>query len=137
MSDLSITAASVIAGSDAVIDRAHNAGETITAGQQVYLSPTTSKWMKGDSDSGTAAAHDVKGVALNGASLDQPLAVQKKGSITIGATLVAGDPYYASNTAGGICPKADVGTGEEVILLGLATSTTVLELDIQKTAVTL
>lgn len=135
MSDLSITAANVIAGSDDII-RA-SAGETITAGQPVYKDPTSLKFMKADSDSATAHSHEVIGIALNGAALNQPLAVQKSGPITIGATLTAGTAYYLSSNAGGICPLADVGTGEEVVLLGLATSTTVLDLDIQKTGVTL
>jgi hypothetical protein len=63
--------------------------------------------------------------------------VQKAGDITIGATLTAGTAYYLSDTPGGICPVADVGTGESVCLLGLAKSTTFLALDIQVPGVTL
>lgn len=134
MTDVSITAASVVSGSDD-IEYGVLAAEAVTAGKVVYKN-AAGKWALADSD-GAAALHAAKGVALNGASLNQPLAVQKSGPITIGGTLVAGDPYYLSNTAGGICPKADVGTGEEVVLLGLAASTTVLDLDIQKSGVTL
>ena len=134
MSDISITAASVVSGSDDIEYGAH-AAEAITAGKVVYKN-AAGKWALADSD-GAAALHAATGIALNGASLNQPLAVQKSGPITIGATLTAGTAYYLSNTAGGICPLADVGTGEEVVLLGLASSTTVLDLDIQKTGVTL
>lgn len=134
MSDLSVTAASCIAGSDAVIDLAHNAGETITAGQAVCLNSST-KWVKADADSATALLRTATGIALNGASLDQPLAVQKGGSITLGATLTANTSYFLSNTAGGICPLADVGTGEYLQLIGIATSTTVLKLSLLATGV--
>lgn len=136
MSDLSITAASVIAASDATIDYGY-AGEAITAGKAVYKSSTTKRWMLADSNSATAEARKATGVALNGASSGQPIAVQTRGDITIGATLTAGTAYYLSDTAGGICPLADVGSGEYVCLLGLAKSTTVLALDIQYPGVSL
>ncbi|MCB1394385.1 hypothetical protein [Nitrobacter sp.] len=136
MTDIAITAASVVAGSNAVRDSG-SAGETITAGQAVYRSSTTNKWMLADSDSATAEAKRATGIALNGAALNQPLTVLKSGDITIGATLTAGTAYYLSNTPGGICPVADVGSGEDVCLLGLAKSTTVLAVAIQSPGVTL
>lgn len=136
MSDLTITAASVIAGSDAVVANGV-AGEAITAGKAVYLSSTTNRWMLADSNSGTTEARRAGGVALNGASAGQPIAVQKAGDITIGAALTAGSPYYLSETPGGIQPAADLASGEAVCLLGLAKSTTVLTLGIQYPGVVL
>lgn len=130
MTDLSITAANVVAGDDAT-KKEGLAGETITAGQAVYLSSTSHKWMKADSNSATAEAREAIGIALNGAALNQPVEVQTKGQITIGATLTAGTAYYLSDTAGGICPLADVGSGEYVCLLGLAASASLLNLDVQ------
>lgn len=130
MTDISITAANVVAGSDAVQETGR-AGETITAGQLVYRDATTGKYMKADSNSATAAARQARGVALNGASLNQPLVIQKSGDVTIGGTLTAGTAYYLSDTPGGICPLADVGSGEYVCLLGIAKSASVLALDIQ------
>jgi hypothetical protein len=136
MADLTITATSVLAGANAVRDSG-NAGEAITAGQAVYRSSATNKWMLADSDSATAEAKKPTGIALNGAALNQPLAVLKSGDITIGATLTAGTAYYLSATPGGICPVADVGAGEDVCLLGLAKSTTVLAVAIQVPGVSL
>lgn len=136
MTDISITAVNVVAGSNAVRDDG-TAGETIAAGKAVYKSSTTNKWMLADSNSATAEARKATGIALNGASLNQPVAVQKAGDITIGATLTAGTAYYLSDTAGGICPLADVGAGEYVCLLGLAKSTSVLALNIQYPGVSL
>jgi hypothetical protein len=130
MADLSVTAANVVVGSNA--SRSDGvAGEAIVAGKAVYKASTTKKWMLADSNSATAEAREAIGIALNGASLNQPIAVQTNGDITIGATLTAGVGYYLSDTPGGICPIADVGTGEYVCLLGLAKSATVLALDIQ------
>jgi hypothetical protein len=130
MADLTITAASVVQGVNAVTSRG-SFGETVTAGQAVYLDATPNKWMKADSNSATAAARRAGGIALNGGALNQPATVQTGGKITIGATLTAGTAYYLSDTPGGICPLADVGSGEYVCLLGLAESTSLLDLDIQ------
>ncbi|MGY6251637.1 hypothetical protein ACXIUS_29615 [Bosea thiooxidans] len=136
MADITITPANVIAGSNASI-ASGTAGETITAGQAVYLSSTSKKWMLADSNSATAEARQAKGIALNGASLNQPVSVQTSGDIIIGGTLTAGTAYYLSETPGGIQPAADLAAGEFVCLLGLAKSTTVLALNIQFPGVSL
>ncbi len=136
MADLSITAASVVASSDAS-RQTGSAGEPITAGQAVYLDPTVKKWLKADSNSATAAAKKAGGIALNSAALNQPLSVAVSGDVTIGATLVAGSAYYLSETPGGIQPAADLATGENVCMVGLAKSTTVLTVAIQAPGVTL
>lgn len=136
MTDIVITAASVAAGTGAVIERG-TAGGTITAGQVVYKDAADGKFKLADNDSATAAARNPYGIALNSASNGQPLAVIRSGDLTAGGTLVAGTAYYLSGTAGGICPLADVTSGHDPILLGLAKSTTVLHLDIQDPGVTL
>jgi hypothetical protein len=130
MTDLSITAANVLAGSGAA-SKEGTAGEAITAGKAVYFDATTRTWKLADSNSATAAARQANGIALNGAAANQPLKVHTEGPITLGAVLTAGVGYYLSDTPGGICPVADVGTGEYVCLLGLASSTSVLDVDIQ------
>lgn len=136
MADLTVTAASVLPGSNAAVVQG-TAGETITAGKVVYQSSTTKKWMLADSNSATAEVRQAQGIALNGASLNQPISVQKSGDITTGATMTAGVALYLSDTPGGICPVADVGSGEYVCLLGVTKSTTVLALDIQYSGVAL
>lgn len=134
MADITITAANVVAGSNSTRENG-TAGETITAGQAVYKDAATNKYKLADTDSATAAVRQPRGIALNGASLNQPVAVLTSGDITIGATLVAGDPYFLSGTAGGICPHADVEAGDYPCLIGVATSTTVLRVDIQYSGV--
>lgn len=127
MADLSITAASVVSGENALFDSG-SAGETIGAGQPVYRDGATKKWMKADANSATALARRATAVALNGAALNQPVKVQTTGDFTPGATLTAGTSYFLSDTAGGICPFADVGSGEYVCQIGIAKSTSVMML---------
>jgi len=130
MADLTVTAANVVAGADSTTVSG-TAGVTITAGQAVYLDATTGKYALADADSATVAQRRAIGIALNGAALNQPIKVLTSGDITTGATMTAGVAYYLSGTAGGICPVADVGTGEYVCLLGIAKSTTVLGFSVQ------
>jgi hypothetical protein len=137
MADISITAGNVVPGSGAEVDRNGIAGATITAGKVVYKDGATGKYLLADDDSATDSARRPTGIALNGASLNQPLAVQKSGLVTLGATLTPGLDYYLSDTAGGICPRADLVTPQTVVLIGLATSATVLDIDIKVPDVTL
>jgi len=135
MADISITAANVVAGSDAVRESG-TAGATVTAGQLVYLDTSDMKYKLADSN-GASALRVPNGIALNGASNGQPLSIQKGGDITIGGTLTAGVAYYLSDTPGGICPVADLGSGEYPCIVGIAKSTSVLSVNIQPSGVAL
>lgn len=138
MADISITASDVVAGSGAPT-KTGTAGAAIAAGDVVYLdTATTGKWQLADSDAASAAARGGTantGIALNSAAANQPLVVQIGGPITLGSVLTAGTAYYLSGTAGKICPLADVSGGEYYVLLGLAASTSVLNLDVQYSGV--
>jgi hypothetical protein len=135
MADLSITAASVLPGTNAIIDKSHAFGATVAQGKSVYLDSTTHKWGLADSNSGTVGVRQATGIALNAGSDGQPAAVQTGGQITIGATLTPGIEYFLSDTPGGICPVADVGSGEYVCLIGVALSASVLDLNFKYTGV--
>ena len=135
MVDISITAANVVAGADARTESG-TAGATITAGQTVYLDSATNTYKLADSN-GAEALRTPRGVALHGASANQPLTIQKSGLVTIGGTLTAGVAYYQSDTPGGICPVADVGSGEYACIVGIATTAAVLDLNIQASGVAL
>lgn len=136
MTDLSITAASVVPGADARTISG-TAGATITAGQAVYLDTATNTYKLADSNGAAALIRTPVGIALHGASANQPLTIQRSGDLTIGATLTAGVAYYLSDTPGGICPVADVGSGEYPCIVGIAKSTTVLDVNIQASGVAL
>jgi hypothetical protein len=127
--DLTITATSVVPGSDAKKETG-TAGEAVTAGQPVYRAAATGRYFKSDANSATAEVRGVRGIALNAASAGQPLTIQTGGSLTLGATLTVASGYYLSGTAGGIAPVADLATGIYPVLLGFATTTGVLKLSI-------
>ena len=136
MSDLTITAANVAQGAGA--SKVHGtAGASITAGQTVYLDSADNTYKLYDADSATAAARVCAGIALHAASSGQPIAVHTDGPIAIGATVTAGVGYYGSDTAGGICPIADLETGDYPCFLGFATSTSVIDVDIVHAGVAL
>jgi hypothetical protein len=126
MADLVITAASVVAGSTARITEG-TAGVALTAGQVVYQEASTGLMKLCDCNSATAEVRVPKGIALHAAAANQPVAFLTQGPITIGATVTAGTTYFVSGTAGGIRPAADNTTGDYVSIVGIATSTTVID----------
>ena len=130
MADLTITAASVLPGSSATI-LSGIAGVAIAAGQALSRA-STGNFALADNNA-AAPANSLVGVALNNAAAGQPVSVQVAGDITIGATVSKGAAYYAGDTAGGICPFADLASGEGVCLVGVAKSTTELTLAIHNT----
>jgi len=136
MADISITAANVIEGSDAVTTTG-TLGATVTAGQVGYYDDTTSTWKLADNNSATAAVRTPGGIFLNGGGSGQPVKVLTKGAVTIGGTLTPGGAYYLSATAGGICPVADLSSGMYPSVLGIATSATVLKVNITSSGVSL
>jgi len=126
MADLSITPSSVATSLGSQVSA--TAGVAIAAGQTVYLDSTTSTIKLADASALLSSA--VVGVAVNSAAAGQPVTYQPTGLITIGATVVTGTAYYLSATAGGICLESDLVSGEYVTFLGIATSTTVISLNI-------
>lgn len=131
MVDLVIVPGNVVKGANGVVDTG-TAGSTILAGQAVYFDTSVRKYLLADADSATVEARRATGIALNGASLNQPVTVQQSGDITIGSTVTPGVGYYLSGAAaGGICPVADIGTGEYVCLLGFAKSASVITIGVQ------
>ncbi|MBZ9984937.1 hypothetical protein LB521_27775 [Mesorhizobium sp. BR-1-1-8] len=128
MTDIAITAAGVVAGANAIIENGY-AAAAITAGQVVYRD-AAGKYNLADTDSATAIVRKPRGIALNGASIGQPVAIQKSGEIAIGATVTKGVAYYLSGTPGGICPVADIASGDYTAIIGIATSASVLSINI-------
>ena len=130
MAAITITAANVVKGADAVVSNGIG-GATITAGQTVYLDAADGKFKLFDADSGTVAARSLVGIALNGCADGQPLAIQTGGDITIGGTVVKGTVYVGGATAGAINPAADLVSGWYVNIVGVATSASVVRLAIR------
>lgn len=129
MTDLVITASAVVAG-NGVQTKTGTAGASIAAGDVVYLdTETTGKWQLADSDAASAEARGQTanlGIALNTAAPNQPVVVAVGGPVTVGAVLTAGQALYLSDTPGKLCPVADITGGDYFTLIGLASSTTAL-----------
>lgn len=122
MADLAITAANVVRGANSVTTSGI-AGQTITAGQVVYLSGTTNQYLLAQANASTTSS--VSGIALNSASDNQPLQVLTGGDYICGGTPVVGGTYnLGADNAGAIAPVADIGSGSYVTFLGIATSDT-------------
>jgi hypothetical protein len=136
MADISITPANVKLISGASVPLV--AGAALTAGQVIYREMAASKAKLSDNDSATAEVRAVYGVALHAAAVDQPITVAKNGAIVdLGAVLTAGTDYYLSGTPGGVCPRADVTTGDDPVRVGMALTTSRLQLDFSDPGVTL
>ena len=132
MADLTITAADV-KKTDSTLIAEGIAGGTVTAGQPVYKDSTASNKLKA-ADADVLASAAAVGIALHGASADQPLKYAIGGNLTLSNVMTAGAVYVVSANAGGIAPVADLGSGDYVTLLGIATSTTNLKLSISVSA---
>lgn len=131
---LSVTVAEVLAGTNAVVDRDKNAGETLTAGQCVYLS-AAGTWLKAQSDGTAVEAGSLGlGFALHASLTGQPVAVQTGGIFTIGATAapVVGTIYVVSATAGSVDAWAALVTTNKITILGICSTAGNIDMSIRK-----
>lgn len=127
MADISVTASSVVP--TATTKRQTKvAAAAITAGQVVYVN-TSDQLALADNDASATTAAAV-GIALNSCAADQPCSYATSGAVTFNAVLTAGTIYVLSSTAGGIAPAADLASGDYVTILGVASSTTSLTVNI-------
>jgi hypothetical protein len=136
MADISITgtAVTLVGGPTEDID----AGASVAGGQIVYREASSGDAKLSDNDSATAEVRAIRGMALHAAAANQPLKIAKNGArVNVGAVLTAGIDYYVSGTAGAICPRADVTTGDDPLRVGIAETTSVLLLDFADPDVTL
>lgn len=127
MADLTITVGSVIKGSGALSER-RAAGATITAGVPLYLD--TDNTVKPADANDTLAKSQVVGIAEHAALTGQPCSYVTSGPIAIGATVVQDMVYCVSASVGLICPISDIASGNFCSVIGRATSTTVITVDI-------
>lgn len=124
MADITVTATSVTLVSGFTATGV--AASTITAGQPLYQLAAGTIAPAQDASATLAA---VIGVALSGGNAGQTVAYALPGSvIAIGATVVLGTAYYATDNAGGLGTFAELGTGDHVNLVGWATTTGRLKL---------
>lgn len=128
MADLSITAANVKAGSASTRVQLVQAGEAIDQGEPAYLA-SDGKYYQTDAND-TAIKAQAKGIAITPASADGYFLLAVDGLINLGATLAVGQIYVCSATKGGIAPYADLTTNDFVTILGVATTTALLDINL-------
>ncbi len=125
MADLTQTAANVASGSGATTQR-RDAAVAITAGDTVYVDSNGDLALCENDQTATEA--NCAGIALNDAAAGQPVVYQVAGQINVGATLTAGEVYVVGAVGGAIAPVADVLATEFTTILGVAISTSLLEM---------
>lgn len=128
--DVTVTASSVLPGAGD-IDRNGIGGMAITAGQLVYkdtaAGATNGQYLLADANA--AGKQRIDGVALNSClAQGQPLSVQRSGIYTAGGTVVVGQVYVLSGTAGGIAPVADLASGMTVCVFGVGLTATQIQI---------
>ena len=108
-------------------------GATIAAGNCVTMVST--EGVLSDADASLALAA-VEGIAVTpGVNTGYGLIANRGSIILVGATLVVGTVYIASDTPGGIKPITDAGSGDWITIIGTASTTTQLDLAITRTGV--
>ena len=126
MATLSITAASVVPGSDAV-KKSGVAFFTVTATTEIYTDTANSNVLKLCDADATSPAYVLEGVSLHAALSGQPLTYLNGGSWTVGATVAVATISVASATAGGICPSTDLASGMYTQIVGVAITSTTMK----------
>jgi hypothetical protein len=126
MADKSQTATAVIAGPNAR-RKIVTLAEAVTAGQPGYITTTGTA---GLADANVLAKSVVAGYFESGGSTGQKVnLVTKDPAANLGITNTIGDILILSATAGAIAPPADAAAGMYVTVLGVATSTTLVNFD--------
>lgn len=104
------------------------------AGVPVYESGTD--LLAADADAATTAR--AKGITVVSSAAGSSTLIIKGGDIIFtGDPLTKGTEYYVGTTAGTIVPKADLGSGDYVTRLGIASDANTLRVDIDATGITI
>ena len=129
MADLAVTGSQVISGAQQYIDGI--AFSSITAGQPCYRNAAgTIAPAQAD---GTAVEATVIGISTHPAAIGQPIRLQTKGRIVLGAAAapVAGAIYVLSATAGTFANAGDITTaGHFSVILGIGVGSNAVDIQI-------
>lgn len=131
MADITITAASLQASASATRNLQYSAGATLAVGDMVYLN-ASNQWVQTDANAAATGngPSDLRGIVESAGALNQRISViTKDPALVIGATLVKGTVYVGSANAAKVAPIADLATGWYRWLVGVASSTTVINFD--------
>ena len=128
MTDIVVAAGALQQAAAGVQSANYTAGEALTLGQPFYKN-TDGKVYKADNNQ-TAAKAAVEGIAVHSCGMDETVRGHKKGGLDLGAALVVGTIYVLSAAGGGICPAADLAITNFTSIIGVATATDLLEVNI-------
>ena len=132
MADLTQTPANVRINSTTQLTKVV-AGETVAPGEPAYRLAADGEYYQAGAS--TAALAEAAGVFINYADDGDVAYIAIGGTIDLGATLAVGAVYVVSNTTGNIMPSSDLSTGEFSTVLGIATTTALLDLSIKASGV--
>ncbi|MCI0361641.1 MAG: hypothetical protein L0211_24420 [Planctomycetaceae bacterium] len=130
MPDVIVTATNVVPDSgtqtlDAIL------GAAVTAGQTLYLDAADAGKAKLADANASAATAAVRGIALNGGAIGQPVKLAIGGTLNPGFAVGVGSVYVLSATPGGIAPVADLAVGWFTHVLGIGVTASQLKLVMQ------
>ena len=134
MANLTQTAANVALGAQTTPTAVVQYGEAVTQGMPLYVS-TDGKWYQCDAND-TAAKAVVGAIAISPGSTDgyglvaKPGTSPGKSTVNLGATLAVGTVYAVSATKGAIAPIADIGSAEFISVIGVATTTALIDFQV-------
>lgn len=132
MATLTITAANVGVNANANM-QSFIVGQSTTHGKVLYIDPVDNK----AKPTAVTAATTAKAVGINvtfGSGDNATVFCITSGPLYLGAILTAGVEYYADGS-GNISTKDELASGEFITRLGIALSTTVLQVKIDATGV--
>lgn len=132
MANLGINAANVAIDNTTQYTRVQF-GEAVVQGQVVYTEPADGKYYKARAT--TVALAAARGIVVTPAPLNGYGLIVTSGNMNLGAALVVGETYVVSATAGLICPIADLVLGNVVTHLGVASSTSIIPVNVSRTGV--
>lgn len=127
MPDIVIVPTAVVPGDGAQITNGI-AGVALVAGDVVALDTTTQRFVLASSASAVLAR--VRGIASCSASIAQPVRVQTGGILNVGSALLAVGEVYALSGAvpGKLAPASELAAGDFVSILGIASTTALLQI---------
>jgi hypothetical protein len=114
-----------------------SASNILVRGAPVYVSSSNVAEL---ADASAIATAQVLGLVLVGAFIGQPVVVLSEGSIeqsdwsavTSGGTLTAGSVYYLSATEGQMTTTPPTGTGDIIVRLGIAVTSTKFDIEVNE-----
>lgn len=121
-------------GSEKTVLRIVQYGATVSVGQPVYKA-ANGKRSPADSDASLATS-SAEGIAMTpGVDGSWGIIAVQGPIVLVGTTMSVGLSYYVGRTAGTIVPEADLVAGDYVTRLGVASSSTQLELLMSATGI--